>query len=108
MPTYLIQVAYTAEGTAALLKNPQDRIKKVTPAIEKLGGKVIVGGFCFGDYDVMLVASLPNNAKAAAAAMAFGAGGAVKAVKTTPLLSAREALEAMRLGSQTGYKPAKQ
>ena len=105
MPNYLIQVAYTPEGTAGLLKNPQDRIKAVTPAIEKLGGKVIVGGFCFGDYDVMLVASLPNNATAAAAAMAFGAGGSVKAVKTTPLLSSEEAVEAMTKGSQTGYKP---
>lgn len=106
MPEYLIQVAYTSEGVAALLKKPQDRIKRVTPAIERLGGKVIGGGFCFGDYDIAVLASFPNNAKAAAAAMAFSAGGAVKSVKTTPLLSSREAIQAMKSASESGYKPA--
>jgi uncharacterized protein with GYD domain len=106
MPDYLIQVAYTPQGLAGLLKSPQDRVKAVTPAVEKVGGRVIGGGFCFGDYDVVLLASFPNNASAAAAAMAFGAGGTVRAVKTTPLLSSEEAVEAMTKGSQTGYKPA--
>jgi len=106
MPDYLIQVAYTPEGVAGLLKNPQDRIKAVTPAIERVGGKLIGGGFSFGDYDVTVLVSLPNNSSAAALAMAFGSGGTVKAVKTTPLLSSEEAMEAMRKASQTGYKPA--
>jgi len=52
MPDYLIQVAYTPEGVPGLIKNPQDRIKAVTPAIEKLGGKVIGSGLSFGEYDV--------------------------------------------------------
>jgi uncharacterized protein with GYD domain len=106
MPNYLIQVAYTSEGAAALVKNPQDRLKAVTPSIEKLGGKVIGGGMCFGEYDIIVLVTLPNNASAAALALAFGSGGAVKAVKTTPLLSSEEAVEAMRKASQTGYKPA--
>ena len=79
-------------------------VKRPIPGTE-FGGRVIGGGFCFGDYDVVLLASFPNNASAAAAAMAFGAGGTVRAVKTTPLLSSEEAVEAMTKGSQTGYKP---
>jgi uncharacterized protein with GYD domain len=105
MRDYLIQVAYTSEGTAALVKRPQDRVKAVTPVIENLGGKVIGGGFCFGKYDVVLLVSLPDNASAAAVAMTFGAGGALKAMKTTPLLSASEAVKGMKMASQSKYKP---
>lgn len=39
MPHYLQQVAYSQEGWAALVANPQNRIEAVRPAIEKLGGK---------------------------------------------------------------------
>ncbi len=108
MPDYLIQVAYTSEGTAALLRNPQNRIEAVTPAIEKLGGKLVGGGFSFGDYDVNIIVQMPDNTNALALAMAFGSGGAVKNVKTTPLLSSQEALDAMKKASTAGYKPATQ
>jgi hypothetical protein len=36
--------------------------------------------------------------------MAFAAGGALKTVKTTPLLTAEEAMEAMKKGAGSGYK----
>lgn len=60
-----------------------------------------------GEYDVIIVASFPDNVSAAAASMVFSAEGAVKAVKTTPLISAEEAVEAMKKASQSGYKPLK-
>lgn len=40
--------------------------------------------------------------------MAFGSGGTVKTVKTTPLMSNEEAVEAMKKASTAGYKPATQ
>ena len=40
MPHYLIQVGYNTSGLAGLVNEPQDRIEKVTPAIEALGGRV--------------------------------------------------------------------
>lgn len=39
MPHYLHQVAYSREGWEALVKQPQDRVEAVRPAIERLGGK---------------------------------------------------------------------
>jgi len=42
---------------------------------------------------------------AAAFSMAAAAGGAVKAVKTTPLMSMEEAIEAMRKAGGAGYRP---
>ena len=107
MPHYMFQVSYDEGGLQALVQSPQDRIALVTPAVQKAGGRVEVAYFSFGEYDVMLVAELPDNVAAAGLALAFGAGGSLKAVKTTPLLTAAESVEAMKKASQTGYKAAK-
>ena len=45
MPLYLLQVAYTSEGWASLLKSPQNRLDAVRPTVEKLGGKIETGCF---------------------------------------------------------------
>jgi uncharacterized protein with GYD domain len=106
MPHYLHQVAYSREGWEALVNNPQDRIEAVRPAIEKLGGKIKDAWFAFGDYDIILIAEMPNNVSAAAISMAFSAGGGCKSVQTTPLLSVAEAVEAMRKAKDSGYRAA--
>ena len=69
MPHYLQQVAYSQQGWEALVANPQNRIEAVRPAIEKLGGKIEAAWFSFGDYDVIVIADLPDNVSAAAIAM---------------------------------------
>ena len=92
MPYYLQQVAYTIEGWNALVKQPQDRIEAVRPAVEKLGGKIENAWFTFGDYDVVVIVQMPTNADVTALAMAFAAGGTCKSVKTTPLLTIAEAV----------------
>jgi uncharacterized protein with GYD domain len=104
MPHYLVQVAYSPEGWEGLVKQPQDRIEAVRPSIERLGGKINSAYFAFGDYDVVLLAELPDNVSAAAIAIAFAGGGACKAVHTTPLLTSEEAVAAMKKASQTGYR----
>lgn len=105
MRDYLVQVAYTSEALAALLRKPQDRIKAITPVIESLGGKIIGGGYSFGEFDIVTLVSLPDNVAAAAASMTFGAGGAIKSIRTTPLLSSAEAVRAMKKASEAKYKP---
>jgi uncharacterized protein with GYD domain len=100
----MIEVAYTPEAWTMLTKNPQNRIEAIRPAVEKLGGKVENGWFSFGEYDLIIILDMPDNVGAAAIAMAFAAGGALKTVKTTPLLTAEEAMEAMKKGAGSGYK----
>ena len=108
MPHYLLQVAYTTEGWAALTKNPQDRIAAVTPAIEKAGGKVEAGYYAFGEYDVIVIVEFPDNASAAGMAICIRRRRArCKSVKTTPLLTTAEAVEAMKKAGGTGYQPAR-
>jgi uncharacterized protein with GYD domain len=105
MPHYLLQAAYTPEAWQAMVKNPHSRIEAIRPVIERMGGKLIGGWAAFGDYDTILIAELPTSVDAAAIAIAAAAGGSCKSVKTTPLLTAEEAVEAAKKASTTGYKP---
>jgi len=105
MTYYLLQAAYTPEAWAALIKAPQNRIVAIRPVIEKLGGKIEGAWFCFGEYDVVLICQMPNHISAAAFSMAAAAAGALKATKTTPLVTPDEGMEAMRKAATCGYRP---
>ena len=107
MANYLIQASYTSETWRAMIKKPLNRFETVVkPAVEKLGGKVVQGWFAFGEYDAILIVEMPDNLSAAAIALAFAAGGATKGIKTTPLLTPEEAVEALKKASTSGYRPA--
>jgi uncharacterized protein with GYD domain len=104
MPLFLSQVAYNEEGWQALVSNPQNRMDVIRPVVENLGGRLVNAYFAFGDYDIVLITELPNNVSAAALAIAAAAGGAVKSIKTTPLMEAVEGLEAIRKAATSGYR----
>src|SRR5262249_9635388 len=106
MAHFLVQLAYTPEAWAAMLKNPQDRSAAVSGAIEKLGGRIERFWLSFGEYDIVGIVEMPNNVSAAAFAMAIGAGGACRTLKTTPLLSIQDGVQAMGMAATCGYKPA--
>jgi uncharacterized protein with GYD domain len=106
MAYYLVQVAYTPEAWAAMVKNPQDRAAVVEPAIKKLGGTMERFWLSFGEYDVIGIVQMPDNIAAAAFSLAISAGGACKSVKTTPLLTTDEGVEAMKSAGTSGYRPA--
>ena len=105
MPFYLHQVSYTAEAIAKLIANPQDRFEAVRGPIEKLGGRIKDSYFAFGPSDVVLITEFPDNISAAAIALAFEAGGALRSCHTTVLLTDDEGMAAMRKAATSGYKP---
>lgn len=105
MARYLIQAAYTAESWETQIKQPKNIAERLSPVIEKLGGKLESVFYAFGDYDVVAIAQFHDNVGASAFALAATAGGAVKSLKTTPLLSVDEGMQAMRKASDAGYRP---
>ena len=105
MAYYLGQVAYTPEAWANLVRNPQDRIEAIRPVIESLGGTLECAYLAFGEYDVVFIYQMPDNVSAAAFSIAASAGGALKASKTTPLMTVEEGVEAMRRAGGSGYQP---
>ena len=62
--------------------------------------------FAFGDYDIVAIGEMPDNASMAAMSMAVSGAGTTSTFKTTVLLSMDEAIAAMeKAGSASGYKP---
>ena len=110
MPLFMYQAAYTPESWAAQLKNPQNRVETVgRQACEAVGGKLVGGWYCFGDYDLAIIADVPNNESMAAIALALAAGGALKSAKTTVLMTGAEAVAGMKKADAVAkvYKPAR-
>jgi uncharacterized protein with GYD domain len=83
MALYLVQGAYTAEALATMAKNPQDRSVPVRELVQKLGGQLVGFYFCFGEYDAVALAELPDDSAATAFALAVAGPGHLKAYKTT-------------------------
>src|SRR5690242_3760787 len=104
MPHFMTQVAYTEQAWQSLVANPQNRFEALRPVYEKLRGRIVSAWFAFGDYDVVIISELPDNASAAALSIAAAAGGACKTIKTTPLMDATEAIEALALAAKSGYR----
>ncbi len=104
MSIYLTQVAYNTESWNKLVANPQNRFDAIRTPIENLGGKLLNGWFSFGDYDAVCIIEMPSNVEVAAIAIAFAAGGACKGVKTTPLLTVAEGIDALKKAAKCGYK----
>lgn len=108
MPFYLFQASYTPEALRAMVANPQDREKAARPLVEAVGGKLHNMFFSFGADDVVALIEAPNDEAMAAGALAVGASGAFSAGRTTKLMSAAEAMGAMKTAQKAGaaYKPA--
>ena len=110
MPHYLYQVAYTPESLAAQIKNPQDRLEVVGKQIaDSVGARILGGGYSFGEYDISIIVDAADDVTMAAVALAIAAGGAVKAAKTTPLLSGPQWVAALKKAPAVSakYQPAK-
>lgn len=105
MAVFLLEVSYTSEAWAEMVRNPQDRAQAVRDAVERLGGKIGSFWTALGEYDLVGIISMPDTICAAAFAMAISAGGACKAVKTTPLLTMHEGMDAMGKAATCGYDP---
>ena len=96
MTLYMYQASYTAKSMAAQLTDPHDPMEAIGPTLEDLGASILVAGFPFGEYDVLIVYEAADDVTAASVAMAVAAAGEVKSAKTTRLLSGQEWLESLR------------
>lgn len=77
------------------------------PMIERMGGELHDLWLCFGEYDIVAIAELPDNVTAAAMSMAIGSSGAMSAYRTTPLITSAEAKKAMKKAGGVGYQAPK-
>jgi uncharacterized protein with GYD domain len=105
MPYFLVQASYSADAAAHLVHHPQHREQALKKSCESLGGKLHSFFYCFGEYDAIVIAELPDNRAAAALSLSADASGALKKIATTVLLTVPEALDAMKIAQTDQYKP---
>jgi uncharacterized protein with GYD domain len=107
MTHYLIQVAYTPESWKTQVQSQENVVERISPMVDSLGGKIDTTYYAFGEYDLIALAEFPNDEAAAAFALAATAGGALKAIKTTPLMTVEQGQRAMKTAAEVGarYRP---
>ena len=105
MALFLARFSYSTDAMKALLSQPQDRSAAARELAESLGGKLLGFWYAFGEFDGVFLMEAPDNASAAAVAMAVGASGALSEIETTVLLDMDEAQDAMRKAAGATYRP---
>jgi uncharacterized protein with GYD domain len=104
MPMYLTRFSYTPEAWARLVKNPEDRRVAVKQSVESVGGKLHGFWYAFGDQDGYTLLEAPDNVSMAATVIAIGAGGAVRSLQTTVLLTVDETVAALKKAASIAYR----
>ena len=90
MPKFLFIGSYTQEGARGLAKEGAvGRRAAVAKLAESVGGKLDAFYYGFGADDFYITVDLPDNAAAAAIAVAAGQSGAVSS-RTIALMTAEE------------------
>ena len=104
MPLYLTQFSYTPETWARLIGKPEDRGEAARSYIEGFGGKLHGFWYAFGKSDGYSLWEAPDNISMAAVALAIGAGGALRSLETTVLLTIDETMDALHRAGDVGYQ----
>ena len=102
MPQFLFQVAYTRDSWAKQVRDQGNVLDRIQPLLKSLKGRVDSCFYAFGDYDLVLIADFPGPEEAASFSLAATAGGSVKTIKTTPLLTVDQGISAMRRAEEAG------
>jgi uncharacterized protein with GYD domain len=103
MPKYLIQASYTTDGLRGLQKDSgSGRRDAVAQAFQAAGGSLESMHFAFGDYDAIVIATLPDNVSAASLAITVSATGLAR-TRVTPLLAVEEVDAALK--KTVSYRP---
>ena len=103
MAYFLFQCSYTPEAWASQIKNPQNRIDAVGPVLDKLGGRFVHAFLAFGEYDVVAICEAPAHVSQSAFCLAAYATGHLSSIKTAPLVTVEEGVEAMGKAGSIAY-----
>jgi uncharacterized protein with GYD domain len=78
MPKFLVEVKYSLDGAKGIIaEGGTSRVAASKTLIESLGGRLETFYFAFGEADGYIIADMPDNVSAAAAALAARASGGV-------------------------------
>lgn len=96
MPYFLHQWRYKDTQVKAMIHDAEDRAEIVRLATEAFGGTLHHFFYCFGDHDGVAVSEFTDQNTALSCVMAILGQGRVVTIRTTPLFTPEEGLQAMR------------
>jgi len=107
MAQFLFQVAYTSDSWATQVREHGNVLERIQPLLDGCSASVTACFYAFGDYDLVLLADFPSEEEAAAFSLAATAGGSLKSIRTTPLLSVDQGITAMKRADEAvrSYRP---
>jgi uncharacterized protein with GYD domain len=104
MAKFLLEARYTKDGLQGLMRDTASARKAaVASALESIGARLEAFYYAFGESDAYVLCDCPDNATAAAVALAVASTGTVQ-TKTIALLTVEEVDEALK--KQVRYRPA--
>lgn len=77
MPTYISFIQYTQQGMQKIKESPA-RLDHAKKGYEAAGGKIKDFYLVMGEYDIVVIAELPNDDAAAKLALTLGAAGNIR------------------------------
>ena len=77
MPTYISLIQYTQKGMEKIKESPA-RLDHAKKGYEAAGGKIKDFYLVMGEYDIVVIAELPNDEAAAKLALTLGSAGNIK------------------------------
>ena len=88
---------------------PEASAERPAPIVSP-GKTALTGQIGSSSYDahiryLIVIVEVPDHVSAAALSLAANAGGTLKAVRTTPLMTIEEGMEALRKAGGAGYRP---
>jgi uncharacterized protein with GYD domain len=90
MAKFLFEANYSPDGVKGVIKDGGSaRRDAIAKSVAALGGKLESFHFAFGGVDAYVIADLPDNATAAAMALAVGQSG-LASVRTVVLMTPEE------------------
>lgn len=77
MPTYISLIQYTDQGIQKIKESPS-RLDHARKGYEAAGGKIKDFFLVMGEYDIVIVAELPNDEAVAKLSLTLGSAGNVR------------------------------
>ena len=107
MTRYLTKMLLTSQMYSAVIENPSDRSKALEASYKAAGGKLL-GVWFSSDENTLYHMSewkVDDPATTLALGMAALGAGSISSWQTTRLLTAKEAIVAMKKAKTVGYRP---
>lgn len=105
MPLYMGQYSYTAQAWNAMARNPENRDDAIMKLSQALGGKMVANYRAMSEYfDGFAILDLPDDRAAEAFLVAAQSAGHMKDARMIKLLTAEEAVDAMKQARNITYR----